>query len=304
MPRARTCSARSSSARSTSSPSPARELHARAAEHRAGAVQKIGMVRRLQTVRLRDRALALQRVGRPSATTEPGVGRSAALRGRDRGLDRRAAGGAAAAGRGAAHAAGVAGDRAAHARPLHPRVRRAARPIVGVPARGRGRGRHAAEAGTAYVAPGLGHLELELLGGRRGAPRVRIPRRPLASRSSPRRPISLFSLVRDDFGARMCAVILTGMGSDGREGPRRRARRGRAVLVEDPLRRSCPGCRSRRSRPGVADEVASIDGLAAERALRTRLGRALNTLAVSRATVRAGQSSGRASGCGTLRMLR
>jgi len=61
----------------------------------------------------------------------------------------------------------------------------------------------------------------------------------------------------------MAAVVLTGMGSDGRDGALAARGAGARVLVEDPRSAVMSGMPQSTIDAGAADEIASIEGLAA-----------------------------------------
>ena len=61
----------------------------------------------------------------------------------------------------------------------------------------------------------------------------------------------------------MCAVVLTGMGADGREGAKVAKQAGAKVLAEDPRTAVMPGMPQSVIATGVVDEVVALESLAA-----------------------------------------
>jgi len=119
------------------------------------------------------------------------------------------------------------------------------------------------EEGTVYIAPGSGNLEVE---GSASAAHVRIVPPTKPSRAGPIITPSgdhLFTSLADVYGSDLCAVVLTGMGSDGREGCRAAKRVGARVLAEDPDTAVMPGMPHSVIEAELADEVVTIESLAA-----------------------------------------
>ena len=113
-------------------------------------------------------------------------------------------------------------------------------------------------AGVVYIAPGAANLEVEVAGP--GGARVRVrPPRPGAS-IVPSGDL-LFKTAGDAFGPRFCALILTGMGSDGREGAELARRVGATVLAEDPRTAIMPGMPGSAIEAGVVDQVLALEEL-------------------------------------------
>jgi len=116
-------------------------------------------------------------------------------------------------------------------------------------------------AGTAYIAPGGAHFELA--DGPAGVvARIHAPPDvgigavlPSADR--------LFRSCATLYGPRMCAVVLTGMGADGREGAKVAKQAGAKVLAEDPRTAVMPGMPQSVIATGVVDEVVALESLAA-----------------------------------------
>ena len=116
--------------------------------------------------------------------------------------------------------------------------------------------------GTVYIAPGSGNLEVT---GSLGDARVRVvpPEKP--SRSGPVITPSgdhLFTSLAGVFGVDLCAVVLTGMGSDGRDGCRAAKNAGARVIAEDPDSAVMPGMPYSVVEAGLADDVVQIESLA------------------------------------------
>lgn len=118
------------------------------------------------------------------------------------------------------------------------------------------------EEGTVYIAPGSGNLEVS---GAAGNAHVRIVPPPKPARSGPVITPSgdhLFESLAGVFGVDLCAVVLTGMGSDGREGCRVAKELGARVYAEDPESAVMPGMPHSVIEAGLADGVVAIESLA------------------------------------------
>ncbi len=113
-------------------------------------------------------------------------------------------------------------------------------------------------AGVVYIAPGAANLEVEIAGP--GGARVRV-RPPRAGASIVPSGDLLFKTAGDAFGSRFCALILTGMGSDGREGAELARRVGATVLAEDPRTAIMPGMPGSAIEAGVVDQVLALEEL-------------------------------------------
>ena len=113
-------------------------------------------------------------------------------------------------------------------------------------------------AGVVYIAPGAANLEVEIAGP--GGARVRV-RPPRAGASIVPSGDLLFKTAGDAFGPRFCALILTGMGSDGREGAELARRVGATVLAEDPRTAIMPGMPGSAIDAGVVDQVLALEEL-------------------------------------------
>ena len=115
------------------------------------------------------------------------------------------------------------------------------------------------KAGTVYIAPGAANLEVEI-GNPPGVSRVRV-RPPRTGATIVPSGDLLFKTAADAFGPRFCALILTGMGSDGREGAELARRTGSTVLAEDPRTAVMPGMPSSAIDAGVVDQVLALEEL-------------------------------------------
>ncbi len=119
------------------------------------------------------------------------------------------------------------------------------------------------EAGTVYIAPGSGNLEVS---GSPGDARVRIVAPTKPGRPGPVITPSgdhLFKSLAAVYGVELCTVVLTGMGSDGRDGCRSAKEAGARVLAEDPESAVMPGMPYSVIEAGLADQVVPIEALAA-----------------------------------------
>jgi two-component system chemotaxis response regulator CheB len=61
----------------------------------------------------------------------------------------------------------------------------------------------------------------------------------------------------------MCAVVLTGMGADGKEGARTAKLAGARIIAEDPRTAVMPGMPQSAIATGIVDEVIPLEGIAA-----------------------------------------
>jgi len=115
--------------------------------------------------------------------------------------------------------------------------------------------------GTVYIAPGSANLEIERPDEGREAPRVRVVP-PAKVRSGPVLTPSadhLFHSLAAEYGHRLLAIVLTGMGSDGREGAREAKRVGARVIAEDPDTAVMPGMPYSVIEAGLVDEVLPVE---------------------------------------------
>jgi two-component system chemotaxis response regulator CheB len=117
--------------------------------------------------------------------------------------------------------------------------------------------------GRVLVAPGGRHLALARRGPL-GAIRARVT---VAAEGDGRRYCpsvdALFESAAQAMGRRLCAVVLTGMGDDGRRGAARVKEAGGLVLAESEGSAVVFGMPREVVESGSADEVLSLDGLAA-----------------------------------------
>ncbi|MCH9685872.1 MAG: chemotaxis-specific protein-glutamate methyltransferase CheB, partial [Deltaproteobacteria bacterium] len=115
-------------------------------------------------------------------------------------------------------------------------------------------------AGTVYIAPGSANMEVE--GSLDGASaRVRVMP-PNPARPGPVLTPSadhLFTSLAALFGERLLSIVLTGMGSDGREGAREARRLGARVIAEDPDTAVMPGMPYSVIEAGLVDEVLPVE---------------------------------------------
>ncbi|HEU4382979.1 MAG TPA: chemotaxis response regulator protein-glutamate methylesterase [Anaeromyxobacteraceae bacterium] len=117
--------------------------------------------------------------------------------------------------------------------------------------------------GRAYVAPGGRHLSLEAGRPAGAAPRVRVTSpRPGERRYCPSIDL-LFESAARVLGNRVCAVVLTGMGNDGRDGLRLVKEAGGLTLAESEETAVVYGMPREAAASGRVDEVVSLDAMAA-----------------------------------------
>jgi two-component system chemotaxis response regulator CheB len=115
-------------------------------------------------------------------------------------------------------------------------------------------------AGTVYIAPGSGNVEVEMAEAHpvvRVVPPGRDPGAPIICPSGDH----LFKSLAAQYGPALCAIVLTGMGSDGRDGARTAKAAGATVLVEDPKTAVMPGMPYSVIEAGCVDEVVRIEDL-------------------------------------------
>ncbi|ABS01811.1 two-component system chemotaxis response regulator CheB [Kineococcus radiotolerans] len=121
-------------------------------------------------------------------------------------------------------------------------------------------------AGTVYVAPGDFHMEVA----RRGPQMViKLHQGPAENFCRPAVDVMLRSAVAA-FGGELLAVILTGMGSDGKLGCKDIAAAGGQVLAQDEATSVVWGMPGAVTREGIADEVLPLSAIAD--AIQRRLG--------------------------------
>lgn len=120
--------------------------------------------------------------------------------------------------------------------------------------------------GVVYVAPGACNVEVEAVPGeptfllRVSTPD---PDRPAGTGSLTPSADVMFESMVEAFGRRICAVVMTGMGTDGTRGARKVAETGGHVLVEDPASAVMPGMPQSVVDARVADEVLRLEELPA-----------------------------------------
>ena len=130
--------------------------------------------------------------------------------------------------------------------------------------------------GCVYVAPGSSNLQVVPGDGDgddgpvmlRLVPPVRSAAGPVLTPSADH----LFTSLAARYGNRLVACVLTGMGSDGREGCRQARVRGAHIISEDPATAVMPGMPHSVVEAGLADEVLAVEAIAAaiERAVGER----------------------------------
>lgn len=110
--------------------------------------------------------------------------------------------------------------------------------------------------GHAYLAPGGKQMLVD--GGRGGM--VRIMPGDERLHYKPSLDVT-FGSAANEFGARILAMVLTGMGADGREGARMLRARGARIWVQDEASCVIYGMPAAVSRAGLADEELSLEKL-------------------------------------------
>lgn len=120
-------------------------------------------------------------------------------------------------------------------------------------------------AGAVYIAPGSANVEVQF--GSRGLDRpvVRVVSPQRVGAGAPGITPSadhLFTSVAREFGADACVIVLTGMGSDGREGARLAHRAGATVIAEDPATAVMPGMPHSVIETGLVHHVHKLEDLA------------------------------------------
>ncbi|MFB9376965.1 chemotaxis response regulator protein-glutamate methylesterase [Kineococcus gynurae] len=113
-------------------------------------------------------------------------------------------------------------------------------------------------AGSVYVAPGDFHMEV-VRGG--NGPQIRLQQGPPENFCRPAVDVMIRSAVRF-FGGDLLAVILTGMGSDGRNGCREVSTAGGQIVVQDEATSVVWGMPGAVARDGTAQEVLPLDRIA------------------------------------------
>jgi two-component system chemotaxis response regulator CheB len=116
--------------------------------------------------------------------------------------------------------------------------------------------------GVVYVAPGACNVAVEAVPGEPTCLlRVWTPNRPRVSGTASLTPSAdvMFESMVATFGRRMCAIVMTGMGTDGTRGAQEASEAGGYVLVEDPATAVMPGMPQSVVDAGVADEVLRLE---------------------------------------------
>jgi len=119
-------------------------------------------------------------------------------------------------------------------------------------------------AGTVYVAPGAANLEVESAGAAHASPRVRVvpPQRVGVAPCITPSADHLFRSLAAQYGPKLCCVVLTGMGSDGREGVIAAHRARAHIIAEDPSSAVMPGMPHSVVETGLAHEVLRLEHIA------------------------------------------
>jgi len=132
------------------------------------------------------------------------------------------------------------------------------------------------ERGAVYLAPGA--HDVEILGDPGGSGRIRVREAVGEGTLMPSGDLLFRSGVRA-YGSRFCALILTGMGSDGTAGAKVAREGGAMVLAEDPDTAVMPGMPGSAIAAGVVDQVLRLSELPiaiARFAERCRIGSAVS----------------------------
>lgn len=116
------------------------------------------------------------------------------------------------------------------------------------------------QAGTAYLGPGGMQMQIRNVGGR---PQIMLRAKQVGELYSPCVDITFTSLA-EEFSGRILAVVLTGMGSDGKEGGIRLKRCGAQVWAQDEASSTIYGMPGAIVEANIADKVYSLDEIANE----------------------------------------
>ncbi|WP_045116240.1 chemotaxis-specific protein-glutamate methyltransferase CheB [Plesiocystis pacifica] len=116
--------------------------------------------------------------------------------------------------------------------------------------------------GVVYIVPGSSNLEVEARAGGGATIRIVEPQ-PTRTGAVPLTPSAdhMLKSLSAVFGRRLIAVILTGMGSDGTNGTIAARRLGAAVLVEDPRTAVMPGMPHSAMEAGTVDRALPLEQL-------------------------------------------
>lgn len=116
------------------------------------------------------------------------------------------------------------------------------------------------QAGTALLGPGGMQMQVKSMGGR---PQIVLRTKQVGEIYSPCVDITFTSLA-NDFSGRVLAVVLTGMGSDGKEGAIKLKQRGAQVWAQDETSSTIYGMPRAIAEANIADKIYSLDEIANE----------------------------------------
>ena len=118
-------------------------------------------------------------------------------------------------------------------------------------------------AGTVYIAPGAANLEVQFRSRGLSSPVVRVvpPERGMGPVLTPSAD-HMFTSIAREYGSKACLVVLTGMGSDGRDGARVAHSAGATVMAEDPTTAVMPGMPYSVIETGLVESVHPVEKLA------------------------------------------
>ena len=155
----------------------------------------------------------------------------------------------------------------AHAGGLYPRLRREARPHDALSRVRQAAGGEVPEPGSVLVAPGGSHLELERVGSR-------LETRLLSHAEGVDRYVPsidrLFASAAKEVAGSLLAIVLTGMGDDGREGASQVKAAGGRVIAESEETAVIYGMPKQVANAGLADRVLPLGKIPA--AIQRELG--------------------------------
>lgn len=114
------------------------------------------------------------------------------------------------------------------------------------------------QAGTALLGPGGQQMQIGNLGGRQ---QIMLRAKQAGEIYSPCVDITFVSLA-ESFTGRILAVVLTGMGSDGKEGAIRLKRRGARIWAQDEASSTIYGMPRAIAEANIADKIYSLDEIA------------------------------------------
>jgi two-component system chemotaxis response regulator CheB len=114
--------------------------------------------------------------------------------------------------------------------------------------------------GGAWIAPGNFHMVVEI---DHGSVRIRIQEDPPENFCRPSADV-LFRSVVEVYGARVLAVVMTGMGRDGLRGCEKIHAAGGQILVQDEASSVVWGMPGLIAKAGIADQILPLQGLAPE----------------------------------------